>query len=158
MVFSVFFSRFFRFFKFFSVFSICFEIVCFGVSVVSLLYRNREFRLIWKKQKTHPNSLKESILGIFQKILSCFGLLRNSSVCFGCFDIGSKHRNKPKLFVLCKPIGAKLWPSTSSWPTISSLSLVNTTWRTACLLQDFMKCAGTIPTFFTWYQYYADSE
>ena len=29
----------------------------------------------------------------------CFGLLRNSSVCFGCFDKGSKHRNKPKLFV-----------------------------------------------------------
>jgi hypothetical protein len=26
-------------------------------------------------------------------------LLRNSSVCFGCFDIGSKHRNKPKLYV-----------------------------------------------------------
>jgi hypothetical protein len=29
----------------------------------------------------------------------CFGLLRNSSVCFGCFDIGSKHRNKPKFLV-----------------------------------------------------------
>jgi hypothetical protein len=29
----------------------------------------------------------------------CFGLLRNRSVCFGCFDIGSKHRNKPKFFV-----------------------------------------------------------
>ncbi len=25
-------------------------------------------------------------------------MLRNSSVCFGCFDLGSKHRNKPKLF------------------------------------------------------------
>jgi hypothetical protein len=25
-------------------------------------------------------------------------LLRNSSVCFSCFDIGSKHRNKPKIF------------------------------------------------------------
>ena len=35
-------------------------------------------------------------LGIFQKIPDCFGSFRNSSVCFGCFDIGSKHRNKPK--------------------------------------------------------------
>jgi hypothetical protein len=26
-------------------------------------------------------------------------LLRNRSVCFGCFDIGSKHRNKPNLFL-----------------------------------------------------------
>ncbi len=57
---NLWFFRFFRFFPvFFSVFSIffgfflgfsvcfetvCFETVCFGVSVVSLLYRNREFR------------------------------------------------------------------------------------------------------------------
>jgi hypothetical protein len=47
---------FFWFFRFYSVFSVCFETVCFGVSVVSLLYRNREFRLIRNKQKTHPNS------------------------------------------------------------------------------------------------------
>jgi hypothetical protein len=44
--------RFFRFFSvfssvfsvFFSVFSVCFETVCSSVSVVSLLYQNREFR------------------------------------------------------------------------------------------------------------------
>jgi hypothetical protein len=35
---------------------------------------------------------------IFPKILDCFGSFRNSSVCFGCFDIGSKHRNKLKNF------------------------------------------------------------
>ncbi len=35
----------------------------------------------------------------FFVFLVCFGLLRNSSVCFGCFDIGSKHRNKPKFFI-----------------------------------------------------------
>ncbi len=29
----------------------------------------------------------------------CFGLLRNRSVCFGCFDMGSKHRNKLKFFL-----------------------------------------------------------
>ena len=39
-------------------------------------------------------------VGVLLKIfLVCFGLFRNSSVCFGCFDIGSKHRNKPKYFV-----------------------------------------------------------
>jgi hypothetical protein len=59
------FFRFFPVFSFFSVFSVCFETVCFGVSVVSLLYRNREFRLNRNKQKTHPNSLKESIFGYF---------------------------------------------------------------------------------------------
>ncbi len=45
----------------------------------------------------------------FRVVSVCFGLLRNSSGCFGCFDIGSntetnrnllsKHRNKPKSFV-----------------------------------------------------------
>ncbi len=29
-----------------------------------------------------------------------FGLFRNSSICFSCFDIDSKHRNKPKKFVV----------------------------------------------------------
>jgi hypothetical protein len=28
--------------------------------------------------------------------LVCFGLLRENSVCFGCFDTGPKHRNKPE--------------------------------------------------------------
>jgi hypothetical protein len=35
----------------------------------------------------------------FRVVSVCFGLMRNSSVSFGCFDIGSKHRNKPKFFV-----------------------------------------------------------
>ena len=33
-----------------------------------------------------------------ENLFVCFGLFRNSSDCFGCFDIGSKHRNKPKYF------------------------------------------------------------
>jgi hypothetical protein len=74
------FFGFFRFFSvFFSVFSVCFETVCFGVSVVSLLYQNRQFRLIRNKQKTHPNSLKESIFGYFSENL---GLFRFVSVCY----------------------------------------------------------------------------
>ncbi len=35
-----------------------------------------------------------------KKIPVCFGSFRNSSVCFGCFDKGSKHWNKPKFFFL----------------------------------------------------------
>ncbi len=35
----------------------------------------------------------------FRVVSVSFGLLRNRSVCFGCFDIGSKHRNKPKFFL-----------------------------------------------------------
>jgi hypothetical protein len=46
--------------------------------------------MIRNKQKTHPNSLKENLFGYFSENL---WLLRNSSVCFGCFYIGSKHRN-----------------------------------------------------------------
>ncbi len=37
-------------------------------------------------------------------------------------------------------------------------ALVNTTWRTACVIQAFMERAGTTPIFLTWYQYYAHSE
>ena len=82
MVFSVF-SVFFSVFSVFSLFFLGFfgllrfETVCFGVSVVSL--RNREFQLIRNKQKTHPNSLKESIFGYFSENL---GLFRFVSVCY----------------------------------------------------------------------------
>ncbi len=48
-------------------------------SVVSLLYRNREFRLNRNKQKTHPNSLKESIFGNFSENI---GLFRFVWVCY----------------------------------------------------------------------------
>jgi hypothetical protein len=59
--FSVFFG-FFRFFWFFWFFRLVSKQF---VSVVSLLYQNREFQLNRNKQKTHPNSLKESIYGNF---------------------------------------------------------------------------------------------
>ena len=48
--------------------------------------------------------------------------------------------------ILCKPIGAKLWASTSSRPTISTS--VNTTWRTASVILEFMEYAEPTPTFF----------
>ncbi len=63
--FLVFFS-FFCFFRFFRFVSKQF------VSVVLLLYRNREFRLNQNKQKTHPNSLKENIFGHFSENVGLF--------------------------------------------------------------------------------------
>jgi hypothetical protein len=65
------------------------------------------FRLNRNKQKIHPNSLKESIFGYFSENLGLlfvwFGLLRNRSVCFSCFDIGSKHRkNRNFLFLVSR--------------------------------------------------------
>jgi hypothetical protein len=89
---------------FLSVFSVSFETVCFGVSVVSLLYRNTKQRVSIDPKQTldPPKQFKREYIWVFFRkfrvVSVCFSLLRNSSVCFGCFDIGSKHRNKPKLF------------------------------------------------------------
>jgi len=56
-----------------------------------------------KQTEDPPKQFKREYIWIFSRkfrvVSVCFGLLRNSSVCFGCFDIGSKHRNKPKLLV-----------------------------------------------------------
>jgi hypothetical protein len=53
-----------------------------------------------KQTEDQPKQFhREHILVFFRKFRAVsvfFGLIRNSSVCFGCFDIGSKHRNKPK--------------------------------------------------------------
>ncbi len=92
------FFLFFRFFivfhsfsQFFSVFSVCFEKVCFSC-----------FVSIPKQTEDPPKQFKRQYIWVFLRKLRVvsvyFGLLRNSFVCFGCFDIGSKHRNKPKFF------------------------------------------------------------
>jgi hypothetical protein len=100
-----FFLGFFDFFRFFQFFSVCFETVCFGCFASILKQIVSMFRLNRNKQKTHPNSLKVSIFEYFSENV---GLLQFVSVCyetvlffffFGCFDIGSKHRNKPKFLV-----------------------------------------------------------
>ncbi len=54
------------------------------------------FRLNRNKQKTNRKSSIESIFRYFSESLGCFGLFQNSSVFLSCFEIGSKHRNKPK--------------------------------------------------------------
>jgi hypothetical protein len=68
------------------------------------LYRKREFDVSIEPKPTEdqPKQFdREHILVFLRKfrvVSVCFGLIQNSSVCFffGCFDIGSKHRNKPK--------------------------------------------------------------
>jgi hypothetical protein len=105
---------FFGFFRFFLGFFGCFGFFLgfFG------LFRNSLFRCFGcfasitkqrvsidpKQTEDPPKQFKREYIWVFFRkfrVVSVrFGLLRNSSVCFGCFDLGSKHRNKPKLFVI----------------------------------------------------------
>ncbi len=80
------------------------------------LFRNSLFRLFGFYTKTEsfdvsiepkqtedpPKQFKRYYIWVFfwkfRVVSVYFGLLRNNSVCFGCFDKGSKHRNKPKIF------------------------------------------------------------
>jgi hypothetical protein len=52
-----------------------------------------------KQTEDQPKQFdREHILvffGKFRVVSVCFGFIRNSSICFECFHIGSKHRNKP---------------------------------------------------------------
>jgi hypothetical protein len=74
---------------------VCFERVCFRCFASIPKQRVSIFQLNQNKQKTKQNSLIESIFWYFSEDLGffsvCFGLFRNSSVCFSCFNIGSKH-------------------------------------------------------------------
>jgi hypothetical protein len=53
-----------------------------------------------KQTEDPPKQFKREYIWVlirkFRVVLVRFGLLQNSSVCFGCFYIGTKHRNKPK--------------------------------------------------------------
>jgi hypothetical protein len=86
--------------EFFLVFSVCFETICFGCFAS---IPKQRLSIEPKQTKGPPKQFKrEYIWKFFHKfrvVSICFGLLRNRSVCFCCFDIGSKHRNKPKLFL-----------------------------------------------------------
>jgi hypothetical protein len=88
------FFRFFWYFRFFRFFSVCFETACFA-SIPK--QRFSMFRLNQNKQKPHPQKQFEGeYIWVFRVVSVCFGLLQNSSVCFGCFYTGLKHRNKLK--------------------------------------------------------------
>jgi hypothetical protein len=99
-----FFLGFFGFFGFFLVFFGLFRnslFRCFGcfASIPKQRVSNDP-----KQTEDPPKQFKREYIWVFFRkfrvVSVCFGLLQNSSVCFGCFatGIGSKHRNKPKLF------------------------------------------------------------
>ncbi len=52
-----------------------------------------------KQTEDPPKQFKREYIWVFFRkfrvVLVCFSLLRNRSVCFSCFNIGSKHWNKP---------------------------------------------------------------
>jgi hypothetical protein len=70
------FSVFFRFSIFFCFFLFCFETVCFSCFALVPKQRVWKFRLNRNKQKTHPNSIKESMFGYFSENVGLFGLFR----------------------------------------------------------------------------------
>ncbi len=85
---------------FFWFFSDCFETVCFGC----FASRPKQ-RVSFEPKKTEdpPKQIKREYIWVFFRkfrvLLVCFCLFWNRYVCFGCFDIGSKHRNKQKYLV-----------------------------------------------------------
>ncbi len=85
-------------FCFFRFVLVCFETVCFGCR----FYTQTESSEVLIEPKQTEDQTKqfdrEHILVLFRKFrffLVFFSLFQNSSVFFSCFDIGSKHRNKP---------------------------------------------------------------
>ncbi len=98
MIWSIFWY-FFRKFRVFRFFLVCFKIVCFSCFAFIPKQRVSMFWLNQNKQKTNRNSLIESNFGIFFYLGVLFRFVWKHSVCFDCFDKGSKHRNNPKFLV-----------------------------------------------------------
>ncbi len=96
----VLFQKIFGCFGLFWFVSDCFETVCFGCFSSMTKQRVLMFRLKPKQTEDQSKQFhREHILVFFRRfrvVSVSIGLLRNSSVCFKCFDIGLKHRNKPK--------------------------------------------------------------
>ncbi len=89
---------FFQFFLFFFVFFGLFQNSLFRLFHFYTETESFDVSIEPKQTKTHPNSLKESIFGYFSKNLGLLRFVTKQFFCFGCFDIGSKHRNKMKFF------------------------------------------------------------
>jgi hypothetical protein len=87
------FFSFFRFFGFFNLFRNSL------FRIVSLLYRNREFRLNQNKQKTHPYSLKESIFGNFSANLGLFRFVTKQICLFRLFQYRFETPKQIKFFL-----------------------------------------------------------
>ncbi len=104
--FSVFFSVFSVFFGFFLGFFGSFWNSLFRFFDCFASIPKQRISIDPKQTEDPPKQFKREYIWVFFRkfrvVSFCFGLFWNSSVCFGCFgcfDIGSKHRNKPKLFV-----------------------------------------------------------
>ncbi len=85
----------FRFFRFFGLFrNSLFRLFRFYTKTESF-----DVSIKPKQTEDPPKQFKREYIWVFLKkfrvVSVCFGLLWNKSVCFGCFDIGLKHRNKP---------------------------------------------------------------
>jgi hypothetical protein len=96
----VFFHKILCCFELFRFVSVCFETVCFSCFEFYTEIVSFDVSIEPKKTEDQPKQFDRGhILVFFRKfrvVSFCFGLIRNSSVCFGCFDIGLKQRNKPK--------------------------------------------------------------
>jgi hypothetical protein len=81
--------------------------VCFGLFQDSMFWLFRFFTetecfdvsIELKQTEDQLKQFDREHIWYFSENLGLFRFFRNSSVCFGCFDIGSKHRNKPKILV-----------------------------------------------------------
>ncbi len=97
------FSIFIRFFRFFLVYFRFFRNSLFRLFRFYTETESFDVSIEPKQTEEPPKQFKREYIWVFFRkfmvVLVCFGFLRNSSVCFGCFDIGSKQRNKPKLLV-----------------------------------------------------------
>jgi hypothetical protein len=79
----------------------CFKhIFCYFPHFCKVYKQPGDFCTTFKKVKNRPTVL---IIHFYIEILFdpslfsvSFGFFRNKSVCFGCFETGPKHRNKPK--------------------------------------------------------------
>ncbi len=87
-----------RFFVFFFVFFGLFRLFRFYTETESF-----DVSIEPKQTEDPPKQIKREYIWVFFRkfrvVSVCYGLLRNRSVCFGCFDIGSKHGNTPKYLV-----------------------------------------------------------
>jgi hypothetical protein len=96
------FSGSFLFFQFFFVFFGLFQNSLFRLFRFYTKTETFNVSVELKQTEDPPKQFKREYIWVFFRkfwvVSVCFGLLQNSYVCFGCFDIGSKHRNKPKLF------------------------------------------------------------
>jgi hypothetical protein len=91
------FSRFFSFFLVYLVFSVCFETVCFGCFAS---IPKQRVSIEPKQTEDPPKQFKREYIWeffrTFRVVSVCFSLLRNRSVCFGCFYIGSKQTKQTR--------------------------------------------------------------